>query len=138
MSNSFSSQLVKVQQRLTDPKTLSTYTQVVTVTFEILKETLLLLWLTVCLVLVLFDWLGTKAIALGRQSKDLASNLKAVNTDHLAADLASGTSKTILSAGKASLHYTIAQAREQLGLSQKTESSPEPASSANVEDTVSV
>jgi hypothetical protein len=115
MSNQFLAQLSKLQQLLAAPTTLGAYTQVFAVTYNILKESLVLAWLTICLVLVLFDWISTRAISTGQRSKDLLENLKEVKSE----DLASETGKSILSAGKAGLAYTISQARDQLGLSEK-------------------
>ena len=116
MSNQFSAQLLKLQQLLAAPSTFSAYTQVFDVTYNIIKECLVLAWLTLCLVLVLFDWIGSFAISTGQRSKDLLENLKEVKSE----ELASETGKSILSAGKAGLAYTVSQARDQLGLSEKT------------------
>jgi hypothetical protein len=122
MSNQFSAQLTKLQQLLAAPSTIEAYRQVFTVSYSILKEVLVLAWLTVCLVLVLFDWIGTNAIATGQRSKDLLDNLKEVNSE----ELASETGKSILSAGKAGFAYTVAQAKEQLGLSEPTPKTSAP------------
>jgi hypothetical protein len=113
MRNQFAAQLAKLQQILAAPNTIDAYRNVISVTFSLAKEMLMLAWLTVCLVLVVFDWIGNNAIATGQRSKDLLDNLKAVNSE----DLASETGKSILSAGKAGLAYTIAQAKGQLGIS---------------------
>jgi hypothetical protein len=115
MSNQFSAQLTKLQQLLAAPSTVEAYRQVFTITYSIFKEVLMLAWLTICLVLVLFDWIGTNAISTGQRSKDLLENFKEVNSE----EFASETGKSILSAGKAGLAYSVAQAREQLGLSEK-------------------
>jgi hypothetical protein len=119
MSNRFSAQLSKLQQLLAAPETFAAYRQVFIVTYSILKECLMLAWLTICLVLVVFDWISTSAVSTGQRSKDLLENLKEVNSD----ELASETGKSILSAGKAGLAYTISQAKEQLGLSESPEAS---------------
>jgi hypothetical protein len=115
MSNQFLVQLSKLKQLLAAPNTLAAYSQVLVVTYNILKESLVLAWLTICLVLVLFDWMSTRAISTGKRSKELLGNLKEVKSE----EFASETGKSILSAGKAGLAYTISQAREQLGLSEK-------------------
>ncbi|MBW4517775.1 MAG: hypothetical protein KME11_21430 [Timaviella obliquedivisa GSE-PSE-MK23-08B] len=115
MSNQFLAQLSKLQQLLAAPNTLGAYTQVFVVTYNIIKESLVLVWLTLCLVLVLFDWISTSAISTGQRSKTLLENLKQVKSE----EFASETGKSILSAGKAGLAYTISQARDQLGLSEK-------------------
>jgi hypothetical protein len=122
MRNQFSAQLAKLQQLLAAPSTIEAYRQAVSVTFSLAKEMLMLAWLTVCLVLVVFDWIGTNAIATGQRSKDLLDNLKAVNSE----ELASETGKSIVSAGKAGLAYTIAQAKEQLGLSNQAAETATP------------
>jgi hypothetical protein len=122
MRNQFSAQLAKLQQLLAAPSTIEAYRQAVSVTFSLAKEMLMLAWLTVCLVLVVFDWIGTNAIATGQRSKDLLDNLKAVNSE----ELASETGKSIVSAGKAGLAYTIAQAKEQLGLSEPASETATP------------
>jgi hypothetical protein len=122
MRNQFSAQLAKLQQLLAAPSTIEAYRQAVSVTFSLAKEMLMLAWLTVCLVLVVFDWIGTNAIATGQRSKDLLDNLKEVNSE----ELASETGKSIVSAGKAGLAYTIAQAKEQLGLSEPASETATP------------
>ncbi|NJR38998.1 MAG: hypothetical protein HC781_09375 [Leptolyngbyaceae cyanobacterium CSU_1_4] len=115
MSNQFLAQLSKLQQLLAAPTTIGAYTQVFVVTYNLLKEGVVLAWLTLCLVLVLFDWISTQAIATGQRSKNLLENLKEVKSE----EFASETGKSILSAGKAGLAYTISQARDQLGLAEK-------------------
>jgi hypothetical protein len=120
MSNRFSAQLSKLQHLLAAPETFAAYRQVVTVTYSIIKECLVLAWLTVCLVLVLFDWISTIAVAMGQRSKDLLNNFQEVNSE----EFASETGKSILSAGKVGLAYSVAQAREQLGLSEKQPTTP--------------
>jgi hypothetical protein len=114
MSNRFSAQLSKLQHLLAAPETFAAYRQVVTVTYSIIKECMVLAWLTVCLVLVLFDWISTITVATGQRSKDLLENLKETNSEDFAAE----TGKSILSAGKAGIAYTVSQAKEQLGLSE--------------------
>jgi hypothetical protein len=120
MSNQFSAQLTKLQQLLAAPSTAEAYRQVITVTYNLFKEVLVLAWLTLCLGLVLFDWIGSSAIATGQRFKDLLNTFKEVNSE----DLASKTGKSILSAGKTGLAYSVAQAREQLGLSEKQPTTP--------------
>ena len=123
MSQQISSQANKFWQLLTAPGTLDTYRQAVNLTWSILKEAALLIWLVLCLVLVLGDWFWEKSVGLGRQTRMWVSGLQTVNTDQMA----SSAGKAIVSAGKNSLTYTIAQAREQLGLPGKSISSSLPA-----------
>lgn len=125
MSQQISSQANKFWQLLTAPSTLDTYRQAINLTWSILKEAILLIWLVICLVLVLGDWFWEKSVGLGRQTRIWVNGLQTVNTDQMA----SNAGKAIVSAGKNSLTYTLAQAREQLGLPEKSISPSLPAPS---------
>jgi len=115
MSQQISSQANKFWQLLTAQSTLDTYRQAVNLTWSILKEAVLLVWLVICLVLVLGDWFWEKSVGLGRQTRLWVNGLQTINTDQVA----SQAGKAIVEAGKSSLTYTIAQARGQLGLPEK-------------------
>ncbi|HHP7244699.1 MAG TPA: hypothetical protein ACFE0H_08445 [Elainellaceae cyanobacterium] len=117
MSSKIQNQSAKVWQILTNPKTAKTYKDAIVITWNILKETAVLLWLVVCLVLVATDWFWTNSILAGRRSRLWLSSLEGVDTS----DLTSEAGKKLLSASKASVLGTISQAREQLGLPQKKE-----------------
>ncbi len=124
MSNQISAQATKLWQVLSASSTLETYRQTINVTWQILKETALLLWLIVCLVLVAYDWIGTTAVLTGRRLKGWYGQLQSANTDQLA----SQTGQTLLQVSKTSFASTIALAREQLGLPEKPPlPEPEPA-----------
>ncbi|HEY9646555.1 MAG TPA: hypothetical protein V6C88_09310 [Chroococcidiopsis sp.] len=124
MSKQISAQATKLWQVLSASSTLETYKQTITVTWQILKETALLLWLVVCLVLVAYDWIGTTAVLTGRRLKTWYAQLQNANTDQLA----SQTGQTLLQVGKTSFASTVALAREQLGLPEKPPlPEPEPA-----------
>jgi hypothetical protein len=118
MNNQFSAQLTKLQQLL--PSALDAYRQALGATFNLAKEFAILAWLTVCLVLVIFDWIGNTAIATGKRSKALVDNLKAVNSEELASETGKSLLNAGLTAGKSTLAYTVAQARDQLGISEKS------------------
>lgn len=115
MSSQIKTQADKLWQTLSAPTTLSTYQQALNLTWKILTETALLLWLVLCLVLVFFDWFGNTAIALGRRSKDWFDNLQTSKTDQIASD----TGKALLEVGKTGVASALSLARAQLGLPEK-------------------
>lgn len=105
-------------QALSSPQTRQSYRAAAAVTWRILRETGLLLWLLVCLVLVTFDWGIPAAIAAGRTSRSAVAQLGNLQTETLAAD----TKQALLTAGKAGLANTLVQARSQLGVASLPES----------------
>jgi hypothetical protein len=115
MSNQIKNQADTLWQTLSAPTTLSTYQQTLNLTWKILTEAALLLWLVLCLVLVFFDWFVNAAIALGRRSRVWFDNLQTSETDQLASD----TGKALLEVGKTGLASTLSLARAQLGLPEK-------------------
>jgi hypothetical protein len=119
MTNPLPAQIAKLRQIITAQETLSSYQQVVAVTWTILKETAVLLWLVLCLVLVAADWFWTNSLQTGRKARAWVNSFDLEQTD--SNQMASQMGQTIVTAGKASLDYAIAQAREQLGLPTKPE-----------------
>jgi hypothetical protein len=126
MSNQISAQANKLWQIVSAPDTASTYQKTITVTWQILKETALLLWLVVCLVLVLFDWIGSTAVKLGQQTKTWFDNLQSSNTDQMASE----AGKSLLEVGKTGITSAVSLARGQLGLPEKP-ATPAPAPMAS-------
>lgn len=104
-------QASKLGSLVTDPQTYAAYQNFFKTTWEILRETGLLLWLGVCLILVVFEWFWRNSVAIGRNSRTWLNNLEGSNEK-----IASETGKALLSAGKNSLDFTIATAKQQLGL----------------------
>jgi hypothetical protein len=125
MSNQISAQANKLWQIVSAPDTVGTYQKTIAVTWQILKETALLLWLVICLVLVLFDWIGSTAVQLGQQAKDWFNNLQDSSTDQMASE----AGKSLLEVGKTGITSAVALAREQLGMPDKP-AAPTPAPSA--------
>lgn len=101
----------KLWQIISQPKTYATYTEAGQVTWTILKEMGLLVWLGLCLFLVVFDWFWHTAIASGRNFRAWLSNLEG-SSDQIASE----TGKALLSAGKNSVDFTINTAKAQLGM----------------------
>jgi hypothetical protein len=115
MKNPIFAQINKLRQIVSASETLNTYTQAIVLTWTILKETGILLWLILCLVIVGFDWFWTQSIAAGQRFRLWLNQFQATDSDQIAAHMG----QEILTVSKASLDYTIAQAREQIGLSAR-------------------
>ncbi|MGQ9869544.1 hypothetical protein [Leptodesmis sp.] len=109
--NRIKAQWEKLWQILSQPKTYATYKEAGQVTWAILKETGVLAWLGICLLLVVFEWFWKTAIGSGRNFRNWFNNLEG-SSDQIASE----TGKALLSAGKNSLDFTINAAKAQLGL----------------------
>lgn len=103
-------QAAKLGQLLSKPETFAAYKNVVTLTWDILKETGLLLWLVICLVLVVFEWFWKFSVGAGQGARNWVNSLEG-SSDQLASE----TGKALLAAGKNSLDFTLTQAKSQLG-----------------------
>lgn len=122
MTQKIRSQASRFWSVLASASTLTAYKNAIDVTFTILKEGIVLIWLVLCLVLVFFDWGAEKSTLAGQRARSWFDNLQ--NAD--STQIASNAKQTLLSASKASVVNTIAQARQQLGLPEK-EAAPESA-----------
>jgi hypothetical protein len=101
----------KLWTLLLAPQTYAVYKTFVTTTWAIVRETGLLVWLGLCLFLVGFEWFWHTSLATGRNTRTWFNHLEGSNEQ-----IASETGKALLSAGKNSLGFTIATAKQQLGL----------------------
>ena len=111
MTQKIRSQASRFWSVLVSADTLSAYKHAIDVTLQILKEGILLIWLVLCLVLVIFDWGSAKSISAGRGLRNWYGNLEKTDSTQIASD----AKEKLLSASKASVNITIAQARQQLG-----------------------
>ncbi len=119
-------QASKLWQLISNPSTAATYQQTLGTTWAILKETGLLLWLVVCLVLVLGDWFWQASYATGQKTRSWVDAMQTSTPDSAEAgssDLLGKTSKSLLSVGQTSLAATLAAAKGQLGIESKPEAS---------------
>lgn len=112
-------QAAKFWQLLTAPDTLESYKKVGSLTWDILKEAGLLVWLVICLVLVAFEWLWKTAFGAGQNFRDWVNQLEGTGDR-----AASEAGRAFLSATKNTLGYTLTQAKTQLGIPLTVE--PEP------------
>lgn len=106
----------RVSQLVFAPETGDTYKKTLTLTWNILRETGLLVWLVICLVFVGTDWFWNKSIKLGRDARVWYSTLgeKPATSEQSLAE----KSQSLLEVGKSGTAYLLAQARQQLGLPQ--------------------
>ena len=112
-------QAAKLWQLLFAQETTATYQQTLTLTGQILKESGLLLWLTICLILVLFEWFYKSATQAGQNARAWINHQQA--EDASPDRIATGLGKALLTASQNSVAYTLMQAREQLGLPIETQ-----------------
>lgn len=117
----------KLWQLIFAPATAATYQQTLGTTWAILKETGLLLWLVVCLVLVLGDWFWKASYATGQKTRTWVAEMQTSAQDSTAeadsSDLLGKTGKSLLSAGQTSLAAALAAAKGQLGIDTETPAS---------------
>ncbi len=132
MSTQIQTQASKLWTTVTSPDTTATYQKTATVTWAILKETGYLLWLTVCLVLVVGEWIWKTGYRTGWHVRSWINNMS--NQEASADQMLSDTGKSLLEVGKSTAAAAIAAAKEQLGIENKPEPplvmSPPPAPKA--------
>ncbi|MGI0485214.1 hypothetical protein ACN4EK_07235 [Pantanalinema rosaneae CENA516] len=114
-------QATKVLQLITSADTFATYQGAVAITWKILVEAALLVWLTVCLVLVVFEWGWQLSVGAGRNARSWWDSTLST-TEGSGDRVASEAGKALLTAGKNSLDFTITQAKSQLGLPTEPQS----------------
>lgn len=118
MSQQIQTQAAKLWQTVNDPATAESYKKTATITWTILRETGYLLWLVVCLVLVLGEWVWKSGYRAGWNFRDWINNLERPTSDRLLSE----TGKSLLTAGKTGMAIALSTAKDQLGI----ENEPEP------------
>lgn len=116
--NKIQPQLQKLWNVVSKEETRQTYITTISVTAEIVKETAILGWYFILLVLVGSDTLvmfSRKTVHNVRQLVSGLDNSKSAN------DIASDTSKALVTAGQGAVSSLLSQARTQLGLPDRTE-----------------
>lgn len=123
------SQAGKLGDLLFDAETGATYKKAVTLTWAILRETGLLLWLTICLIFVGAEGFWKKSVALGRASRNWYEGLQAPKeTESKSAAEVGQSALSALGLGAATLLY---QAKQQLGMEAEPPApSPRPTKAA--------
>jgi hypothetical protein len=120
----------KLGEILLAPETGAAYTKTLTLTWTILRETGILVWLVICLAFVGTDWFWNNSIDLGRKARVWYNGLSEKAEDTATQPLGT-TGQSLLEVGKSGTAYLLAQARKQLGLKEEVNGSvatpPKPA-----------
>ncbi|WP_017327164.1 hypothetical protein [Synechococcus sp. PCC 7336] len=139
MPNKFQPQVAKLWSLLSSSDTWTTYREALVTTAEILKETAILFWYLVLLLLVAVDWLWTQGYAAVQNVRLWLTSVKTSSDSEAepldANTLAAQAGKAIASVSKTGLASAVVQARNQLGLPGKVEPefSPPPTQTAEPE-----
>jgi len=104
----------KVSELVFSADTGATYKKTFTLTWDILRETGLLLWLVICLVFVGGEWFWKNSISLGRRARDWYNDFQAPSAEEPKSATAMGQSA--LTAISASTENLLYQAKKQLGI----------------------
>lgn len=120
MSKQIQTQASKVWQTVTDPATGETYKKTIDLTWTIVRETGYLVWLVICLVLVLGDWIWKTGYRTGWATREWINNLEKPSADRLLSE----TGKNLLEVSKSGAALAISTAKEQLGIEDTDEPLP--------------
>jgi len=114
----------KVGDIIFDAETGATYKKTVTLTWAILRETGVLLWLVVCLLFVGAEWFWQKSITLGQSTRGWYEGLNEPRDEAPKSPTEMGQSAlSALGTGTATLLY---QAKKQLGIEAQTPAAQPP------------
>lgn len=112
-----------VSQLVFSGETGDIYKKMLTRTWDILRETGILIWLVVCLTFVGGEWFYRSSVGLGRNARAWYTSLseKSSTTEGQSME---ATGEALLSTVKSSTHYLLSQARKQLGLPEPEPTTP--------------
>ncbi|NJL46061.1 MAG: hypothetical protein HC922_10850 [Leptolyngbyaceae cyanobacterium SM2_3_12] len=122
-----------VSQVLLSAETGRIYKQALTRTWDIIRETSLLLWLVICLTFVGGEWLYRTAVKLGRNTRAWYSDLgkeSAVATPGGEPQTMGSTGQALLDTVQSGTAYLLNQARQQLGIKPSEAVPPASASTS--------
>ncbi|MEO0455484.1 MAG: hypothetical protein AAF152_02730 [Cyanobacteria bacterium P01_A01_bin.114] len=109
-------QASKLGKLLFEPKTADAYKTVLALTWQIIKETGLLLWLLICSGFIVGAWIGDNALRTGRNLRAWVDSQSQPQAEVEPAEKMAATGKALLEASQTGANYLLNQAREQLGL----------------------
>lgn len=113
-----------VSQLVFSPDTGQTYKKTLLLTWNILRETGILIWLVICLVFVGGEWFYRNSVQLGRSARNWYNNLGETEGKS-EAEAATSTGEALLTSVQSGTAYLLSRARQQLGIPD-----PEPAPEA--------
>jgi hypothetical protein len=120
-----------VSQLVFSTETGDIYKKALTRTWDILRETGLLLWLVICLTFVGGEWFYRKSVKLGRDTRAWYEGLKTKDTATTNGQTMQSTGQALLNSVQSSTAYLLTQARKQLGLKEPEPTSTPPATSVS-------
>ncbi|MCG8366914.1 MAG: hypothetical protein MJA27_26725, partial [Pseudanabaenales cyanobacterium] len=107
-------QAAKLWRLFFSSDTAANYQKTLTLTWNILKESVVFVWLLLCLVFVLVDWIWKNSVQLGQNLRNWYDNFDEPSPNNLLR----ATGKAVLSAGEVSFSYMLSQAKQQLGIEE--------------------
>ena len=113
-----------VSQLVFSAETGETYKKTLSLTWDILRETGILIWLVICLTFVGGEWFYRNSVKLGRHTR-LWYNSLGEKTEASEAEAAASTGEALLASVQSGTSYLLSRARQQLGIPE-----PEPAPEA--------
>ncbi len=113
-----------VSQLIFSSETGETYKKTLVLTWNILRETGILIWLVICLAFVGGEWFYRNSVQLGRNTRDWYNTL-GDRGDASEAESAVSTGEALLSSVQSGTTYLLSRARKQLGIPEP-EVAPEP------------
>lgn len=116
MTSPVSAQANKLWQLLTAPSTATAYQQAFQVTKTILSETLQLLWLLLCLVLVAGEWFWQKSIATGKATRNWVNDLTEPKTSMESGQTLGQMWESFAASSRTNATALLAKAKQQLDL----------------------
>lgn len=127
----------KVSGLVFSSETGTTYQKTLTLTWKILRETGILVWLVVCLSFVGVEWFYRRSVQLGRSARVWYSDWKEKGDAPESASFSS-VGQAALESVQSSTSFLLAKARQQLGLKEpppapavtKPQPAPTPAPTA--------
>jgi hypothetical protein len=116
-----------VSQLVFSAETGNTYRKTLILTWDILRETALLVWLVICLVFVGGEWFYRNSVQLGRNTRVWYNGL-GEKAEGREAEAAATSGEALLTSVKSGTSFLLSRAREQLGMPepQPTPESPAP------------
>ncbi|MBO9999654.1 MAG: hypothetical protein J7641_11725 [Cyanobacteria bacterium SID2] len=105
-------QFTRVGELLFSSNTGETYSKALSLTWNILKETAILLWMVFCLVFLVFVWGWGYATQISSNAKVWYDNQGKKGSENLLGD----AGKALVAAGSSSAAFAVSQAKEQLGI----------------------
>ncbi|MBE7380416.1 MAG: hypothetical protein F6J95_003265 [Leptolyngbya sp. SIO1E4] len=104
----------KVRKLIISGETGSIYKKALILTWNILRETGVLLWLVICLAFVLVEWFWKTSLALGLKARGWYEEVKTPSNEEPKS--ASEMGQSVLTALNSSTENLLYQAKQQLGI----------------------